>query len=77
MAERWEYMNDDIYWDVKKQGWTGRSPQIPPQEEIWAVLNLYGMDGWELVSCAPILYIPFDKNWAATRFQAVFKRRMS
>jgi len=83
--EKWEYLSVVVSWDREGQKWqiTGGVKTATIQE----YLNTCGSQGWELVAFNPDDYAQSEHfspsaviyavtGWTASRYRAIFKRRL-
>ncbi len=67
----WEYTTINAYYDKDRRDWV--TPSLEPNGKpptMYSTLNLYGSDGWELVSAN----ITFMTYGTANGQQLIFRR---
>ena len=50
---RWEYSTFSIHYQKKLKNWEVEYTNKPPLVGLQAILEVYGAEGWELVSLLP------------------------
>jgi hypothetical protein len=50
--QKWMYLDRQIHFDSRKDKWVDRTRNLE-ETSLGMLLNSYGAEGWELVSCDP------------------------